>query len=235
MPLNYNFAFKNSKLRQWERPKPKNILASEKTLKERILYLYQLFFSNPEITFPPGLILIITFIVQMINIYPLNITRRLEKEHVEYQTVSQQLSKSQARLKSMRNYFDTIKVYYSQALPSYLFAYYLQNTIPRGSKITEYFVSENEFFIKASAYEIESLNQMVTLLLESPIINKNSLSINKIDIDGSNKKISMANIEISGNLLKLDLEKREFLYKESLAYGLSEKLSRFKILQQSIR
>ena len=45
----------------------------------------------------------------------------------------------------------------------------------------------------------------------------------------------MANIEISGNLLKLDLEKREFLYKESLAYGLSEKLSRFKILQQSIR
>ena len=170
----------------------------------------------------------------MINIYPLNITRRLEKEHVEYQTVSQQLSKSQARLKSMRNYFDTIKVYYSQALPSYLFAYYLQNTIPRGLKITEYFVSENEFFIKASAYEIESLNQMVTLLLESPIINKNSLSINKIDIDGSDK-IAMANIEISGNLLKLDLEKREFLYKESLAYGLSEKLSRFKILQQSIR
>ena len=105
MPLNYNFAFKNSKLRQWERPKPKNILASEKTLKERILYLYQLFFRNPEITFPPGFILIITFIVQMINIYPLNITRRLEKEHVEYQMVSQQLSKSQARLKSMRNYF----------------------------------------------------------------------------------------------------------------------------------
>ena len=234
MPLNYNFAFKNSKLRQWKRPKQNNILDSEKTLKERILYLYQLFFRNPEITFPPGFILIITFIVQMINIYPLNIIRRFEKEHIEYQMVSQQLSKSQARLKSMRNYFDTIKVYYSQALPSYLFAYYLQNTIPRGLKITEYFVSENEFFIKASAYEIESLNQMVTLLLESPIINKNSLSINKINIDGS-EKIAMANIEISGNLLKLDLEKREFLYKESLAYGLSEKLSRFKILQQSIR
>ena len=69
MPLNYNFAFKNSKLRQWERPKPKNILASEKTLKERILYLYQLFFSNPEITFPPGLILIITFVGEFVSGY----------------------------------------------------------------------------------------------------------------------------------------------------------------------
>tara|TARA_Y100001968_G_scaffold324131_1_gene362894 strand:+ start:666 stop:1370 length:705 start_codon:yes stop_codon:yes gene_type:complete len=234
MPLNYNFAFKNSKLKQWERPKPKNILASEKTFKERILYFYQIFVRNPEITFPPGLILIITFAFQMINIYPVSITKRLEDKHLEYQMISKKLSNSQSRIKSMRNYLDSIKVYYSQALPSYLFAYYLQSTIPKGVKIIEYFISENEFYIKASAYEIESLNQMVALLLESPIINKTSLSINKINIEESTKTANV-NIEIDGTLLKLNLEKREFLYDESLAYGLSKKLSRFKILEQSIR
>ena len=43
MPLNYNFAFKNSNLKRWVRPKAKNILASKRSNKEKIQYLYQIY------------------------------------------------------------------------------------------------------------------------------------------------------------------------------------------------
>jgi len=231
MPLNYNFAFKNSNLNKWERPLPKNIIGSKKTFKQSILSSYQIITKNPELFYPPGIVLIIAFVIQLITIYPMTKISRLENKHIEYQKLSKSLSNSQSKIKSMKRYLETIEEFYTQAMPSYLFAFYLQKSIPKGIQLNEYFVSSNEFNIDASAYEIESLNQMITLLINSPIINKDSISIKEIVRQDSMDTLSMR-LQVEGKILKLKPDKRKALYDESFASGLSQKLSRYNFLEQ---
>tara|TARA_B100000965_G_scaffold403731_1_gene432627 strand:- start:3356 stop:4060 length:705 start_codon:yes stop_codon:yes gene_type:complete len=234
MPLNYNFAFKNSKLKRWLRPKAKNILASKRTNKEKILYLYQTFKKNPDLFYPSSIILISVFIIQLITLYPKNIIRRLESKHIEYELISQKISNSESKIKSLKRYSESIKDFYNNSMNPYLFAFYLQKSLPSSVQLNEYFISKNEFDIQASAYEIKSLNEMVTLLINSPIINSKSTSIGKIsqeDIDG---KINFT-IDINGKMLKLNQQKRELLYEDASAYGLLKKLSRFKSFSKSLR
>ena len=234
MPLNYNFAFKNSKLKSWVRPKPKNILASKRTNKEKILYLYQVYKSNPELFYPSSLILLIVFLIQLINIYPKNIVRKLESKHIEYELISQKIFNSEATIKSMKKYSQSIKDFYNQSMSPYLFAFYLQKSLPIGVQLNDYFISENYFDIQASAYEIKSLNEMVTLLINSPVINRSDTSISMISQEEFNGNVNFT-INIKGKMLKLSQDKRELLYEDSSAYGLLKKLSRFKSFSESLR
>jgi len=237
MPLKYNFAFKNSKLKEWEKIVPSTLLSSDASYKTKIIYLYQIFIRNPKLFYPPGSILILTLIIHLVTLYPANIINRLESRHFEYTKVSQQISQIKSRFNKMKQHLVNIKPFYAQATPSYLFVFYLQNAVPQGVQLNEYFVNDNGFDITASAYGIEPLNQMVTLLRESPIVNKKSLSIKKIDRSsdsGSGKKSNVV-LEIEGNILKLNMDKRELLYEESLANGLLRKLLRYKTLNRFIR
>tara|TARA_Y100001968_G_scaffold36888_1_gene28299 strand:- start:4015 stop:4719 length:705 start_codon:yes stop_codon:yes gene_type:complete len=234
MPLNYNFAFKNSKLKRWVRPKPKNVLASKRTNKEKLLYLYQTFRKYPELFYPSGFIILFFFTIEIINLYPQSIVKKLESKHIEYELISQKIATSQSKIKSMKRYSDSIKDFYNQSMTPYLFAFYLQKSLPTSVRLNEYFISENEFDIQASAYEIKSLNEMVTLLINSPVINRESTSISKISQDDLNGKINFT-IEIKGKMLKLTQEKRQLLYEASSADGLLQKLSRFKSFSESLR
>ena len=234
MPLNYNFAFKNSELKRWVRPKIKNILASKKTNKEKILYLYQTFKKNPELFYPSSLVLIFVIAIQIVNIYPKNIVKKLESKHIEYELISQKIANSESKIKSLKRYSESIKAFYNNSMTPYLFAFYLQKSLPSPVQLNEYFISENEFVIQASAYEIKSLNEMVTLLINSPVINRQSTSISKISQEDLNGKINFT-IDIKGKILKLNQDKRELLYEEASAYGLLKKLSRFKSFSKSLR
>ena len=234
MPLNYNFAFKNSKLKRWVRPKPKNILTTKRTNKEKILYLYQTYKKNPDLFYPSSLVLAIVFLTQLINLYPRSIISKLENKHNEYELISRKIARSEAKIKSMKRFSESIKDFYNKSMTPYLFAFYLQKSLPSSVQVNEYFISENEFDIQASAYEIKSLNEMVTLLINSPVINRESISISKISQDSLNGKINFT-IAIKGKMLKLTQEKRELLYEESSASGLLQKLSRFKSFSKSLR
>ncbi len=234
MPLNYNFAFKNSNLKRWVRPKAKNILSSKRSNKEKIQYLYQIYKSNTELFYPSGFIITLIFAVQLISIYPKIIIRRLESKHIEYQLISQKIANSQSNLKSMKRYSDSIKDFYYQSFSPYLFAFYLQKSLPSGVQLNEYFVGKNDFDLQASAYQIKSLNEMVTLLINSPVINPENLSISNISQEDLNGKIKFI-IDIKGKMLKLTQAKRERLYEDSSAYGLLKKLSRFKAFSESLR
>ena len=231
MSLKYNFAFKNSKLKKWERPAQKNIIGSQKSFKETIISSYKLITKNPELSYPPATIIILAFVTQFLTIYPMNKVNSLESKHIEYEVLSKSLSNAENKIKSMKRYLDTTEAFYKKALPSYLFAFYLQKSIPKGIQLNEYFVSDSEFNINASAFEIESLNEMITLLINSPIINSNSLSIKEIVKENSLENPKMF-IEIEGKILKLNEKKRKILYNDSLANGLSKKLSRFIFLEQ---
>ena len=234
MSLNYNFAFKNSNLKRWVRPKAKNILVSKRSNKEKIQYLYQIYKSNPKLFYPSGFTLILIFLTQLITIYPKRIIMRLESQHMEYELVSQKIVNSQSNLKSMKRYSDSIKDFYYQSFSPYLFAFYLQKSMPSGVQLNDYYVGKNDFSLKASAYQIKSLNEMVTLLINSPLINAENLSISNISQDDVNGKIKFI-IDIKGIMLKLTQEKRESLYEDSSAHGLLKKLSRFKAFSESLR
>ena len=236
MRLNYNFAFKNSKLRRWERPSPPNILFSDVSTKKKLKYIQDQFFENAELTYPPSLILILSLFLQLLNIYPTAILKKLENSHNEYFSIEMKLSDLQSAKMNFKKDLKEIDEYFSKPTLSYLFAFYLQNSVPEGVKLNSYNISDNGFDINASSYTIDSLNQFLTLVVESPIIKKNSVTVKKLSRETENQSLKNSskinfNLEIYGEILKLDIKKRDDLYKESQANGLQKKLERFKNLK----
>jgi hypothetical protein len=236
MRINYNFAFKNSKLREWHRPAPPNLLISDVSLQKKIQYLIDQLKNNSELIYPPAFVLAISLGIQILNIYPTLIIKSLESQHNEYSNISRKLADLKSQKLRIKKNVDSIDQYFSQATLSYLFAFYLQNSVPEGVQLNSYSFNDNSFDIYASAYTIDSFNELLTLIIESPIINKDSVTLNQLSSKDSSQNINSKSetnfdIEIFGQVLKIDNKKRENLYKESEADGLLQKLNRFNNLK----
>ena len=69
---------------------------------------------------------------------------------------------------------------------------------------------------------MDSLNEFITLIIESPVVQKQTVTINQINrldsnpIKGENTS-SKFDLEIYGLIQKIDIKKRENLYLESNA------------------
>ena len=240
MRLNYNFAFKNSRLRQWERPSPPNLLITDASLPKKIIYLYNEFNRNSGLFYPPSLILLIGFCTQIVNIFPNKIINDLEMKHQQYAQISNKISNINSAKTRFNNNIKNIDKYFSQATTTYLFTFYLQNSVPNGVQINSFSFSDNGFDIEASAFSIDSLNEFITLIRESPIVEKTSVEI--LNLNRNNSQTSSKNnivlnfdIELYGKISKVDIKKRENLYKESNANGLLKKLTRFNSLKILLR
>ena len=98
--------------------------------------------------------------------------------------------------------------------------------MPTNIKLKRYKLNKNFFFLEAESFTLKSINEMITLLIESPIIDEKSVSIKRIKREG--EKDSTFSVEITGKILKTNINSKEYLYNESSAFGLLEKLLRFK-------
>jgi len=240
MRIKYNFAFKDSKLSPWQRPAPPNILVTDASLQKKIIFLYQEFHRNAEIFYPSSLILILSFGINILNIFP-NITiKKLEADHNQYSLISTKLADLNSSKQKYRKNLKELDEYFSKPTTSYLFAFYLQNSVPKGVKINSYSFSDNGFDINVSAFNLDSLNEFITLISESPILQKSTLTISQINrVDTNSKKGDNINskfdLEIYGLTEKIDIKKRENLYLESNAKGLLRKLKRFNYLRSILR
>ena len=240
MRIKYNFAFKDSKLSPWQRPAPPNILVSDASLKKKIIFLYQEFHKNAEIYYPSTLIIILSFGIYIFNIFPNSTIKKLEADHNQYLLISTKLSNLDSSKKSYVKKLKNFEEYFTQPTSSYLFAFYLQNSVPNGVKINNYSFSDNGFDINVSAYNLDSLNEFITLIIESPIVKKKTVTISQINrlnsnsIKGENIN-STFDLEIYGLTEKIDIKKRENLYLESNANGLLRKLQRFNYLKSLLR
>tara|TARA_B000000609_G_C24147230_1_gene334990 strand:- start:68 stop:793 length:726 start_codon:yes stop_codon:yes gene_type:complete len=237
MRINYNFAFKNSNLKRWIRPAPPNLLATDASLKKKILYLKDQFIGNPEIFYPPSFILLFALLLQLINIYPSKVSEALKSEHDQYSAISNKLANLNASKQRFKKNINNLDSYFTEATTSYLFAYYLQNSVPEGVKLLNYSFSDNGFEINANSYTLDSLNQFLTLIIESPVVKKNTVMINQLNrkqISKSNDKSIDFEFDLSvyGEVKKLNLRDRENFYKESDANGLLSKFLRFKNLNK---
>ena len=240
MRIRYNFAFKNSKLSPWQRPAPPNILVSNASLNKKIIFLYKEFHKNSEIFYPSSLIIIISFGIYFFNIFPNLTIKKLEDDHNQFSLISNKLSDMNSTKQRYRKNLKNIEEYFTQPTSSYLFAFYLQNSVPKGVKINNYSFSDNGFDINVSAFNLDSLNEFITLISESPILQKSTITISQINrVDTNSKKGDNINskfdLEIYGLTEKINIKKRENLYLESNAKGLLRKLKRFNYLRSILR
>ena len=240
MRIRYNFAFKDSKLSPWQRPAPPNILVSNASLNQKIIFLYKEFHKNSEIFYPSSLIIIISFGIYFFNIFPNLTIKKLEDDHNQFSLISNKLSDMNSTKQRYRKNLKNIEEYFTQPTSSYLFAFYLQNSVPKGVKINNYSFSDNGFDINVSAFNLDSLNEFITLISESPILQKSTITISQINrVDTNSKKGDNINskfdLEIYGLTEKINIKKRENLYLESNAKGLLRKLKRFNYLRSILR
>ena len=240
MRIKYNFAFKNSKLSPWQRPAPPNLLVTDASIGKKLVFIYREFNKNAEIFYPSSLILILSFGIYLINIFPNLTIKKLESDHKQYSIVSGKLLDIDSSKKKFKKNLNNFEEYFSNTTTSYLFAFYLQNSVPEGVKINSYSFSDNGFDINLSSYSLDSINQFITLIIESPVIKKSSVTVNQLNRLESNsrrdEKIStIYDLEIYGQTAKIDLKKRENLYQESRANGLIRKLKRFNDLKSLLR
>ena len=239
MRINYNFAFKNSKLTPWERPAPPNLLISDASLKKKINYIIDQTKLNNEVIYPSLFILLSSLGIQFLTFFPNRNIKILESDHIQYQVVSQKLSNLESSKTRFRKNIKNIDKYFTQATTSYLFAFYLQNSVPKGVQLISYTFSDNGFDIIATAFNLDALNEFITLIVESPLILKDSVSIDQVNRKdspktGNSDPIPDFEMEIYGAIKKLDVAKRKDLYIESKANGLLQKLKRFNNLKLKV-
>ena len=240
MRVRYNFAFKDSKLSPWQRPAPPNILVSDASFKKKIIFLYHEFHNNSDLFYPSSLILILSAGIYLLNILPNLTIKKLEADHNQYLLISSKLSDINLSKQRYRKNLKNLEEYFTKPTSSYLFAFYLQNSVPKGVKINSYSFSDNGFDINVSAYNLDSLNEFITLIIESPIVQKKTITVAQINRINSNankedKINTKFDLEIYGLTEKIDIKKRENLYLESNASGLLRKLNRFNYLKFLLR
>ena len=240
MRINYNFAFKNSKLSPWQRPAPPNLLLSDASLDKKIIFLYQEFHRNSEVFYPSSLILILSLGIYIFNIIPSGTIKKLQSDHNQYLVISSKLSDLDTAKQQFRKRINNFDEYFSKSTTTYLFAFYLQNSIPEGVRLNSYSFSDNGFDISVSSFNLDLLNEFITLIIESPVIKKSTVTVNQINrLDYKSregKKInSTFDLEIYGEIEKINIEQRENLYKESNANGLLKKLKRFNYIKLILR
>ena len=239
MRLNYNFAFKNSKLTPWERPAPPNLLISDASIDKKLKFVLKHFKSNKELYYPSTFVLASALIIQFINLYPKNIVNKFESDHNKYQNIEIKLRNINLAKQRFNKRISDIEEFFFDSTTSYLFSYFLQNLVPKGVQVNSYSFSDNGFDINVSAFNIDSLDEFITLLIESPVIIRDSVRINQLtrqESVNSNNSIKSPDLELEiyGQVKKINNKKREELYLESKADGLFKKLKRFNNLKQKL-
>jgi len=239
MFLKYNFAFTNSKLKEWFKPAPPNLLFSDVSFNKKIRYLTKALQNNRILFYPSSAVILFSILLQLINIYPKQIIKSLEDDHKEFTSINSKISNLNSSKSRFRNNLNNIQDYFYKPTYSYLFAFYLQNAIPKGVKLNSYSFNDNGFDIDASSYNVESLNELITLIIESPVVKRDTVNIENLSRElsqsANSKDKPNFNLKLYGNIMKIDISQREVLYVESNAFGLLKKLQRFDELKNLLK
>ena len=239
MLLKYNFAFTNSKLKEWFKPAPPNLLLSDVSFNKKIIYLIKVIQNNRILFYPSSVVILFSMLLQLINIYPKQIIKSLEDDHKEFTSINSKISNLNSSKSRFRNNINNIQDYFYKPTYSYLFAFYLQNAIPKGVKLNSFSFNDNGFDIDASSYNVESLNELITLIIESPVVKRDTVNIENLSRDLNQSTNSKGkpnfNLKLYGNIMNIDISQREVLYVESNAFGLLKKLQRFNKLKNLLK
>ena len=247
----YNFAKNYENIKSWEYKK--NIILSspsdnylEKFIK--IIKSYPnlvLIIKTKKIVYMPTLFVFVGFVIlEAISIVPIINIKRLEKNHYEFEEKVNALNEINMDREEKFNILKDHSSLLSNPAQSYLFAFYLQKSMPKNVQLLDYLVDNSGFKLNAVSNDFVSANKFISLLRENKLIDKESIKINRIINQAKNNQNSLIEqtvpidsiaLEISGKIIQLPLIERIRSSRESKDYGNLKKLESYFNLIELIR
>ena len=108
MPLKYNFAFHYKDLQRWE-PRSNKDRKKTTSIEEKIRLLKKYIKDNPLLFYPQFGTIFLIIIIQILNLYPSFIVRRLKPKHEEYIFVEQRIKKIKTDIKKFKKELNDLK------------------------------------------------------------------------------------------------------------------------------
>ena len=204
------------------------------------------YLKSKKILYVPSLaVLAGVSIIEMISLISIINIKRLEAIHYEYEDKVNSLNDiNRGRESNFKNLIQHTSLM-SNPSPSYLFAFFLQETMPKNVQLVDYTVDNTGFKLSAISNDMNSTKKFISLLIENKIIDRNSLKINRLvsqssnmEQDGIRENISSNEsivLEVSGKLNQLSLRDRMQFHKESQNLGIYKKLSTYSKLLELLR
>ena len=248
----YNFSNNYENVDSWSIEKDVISDSSELSFGDK---LFNLFSSYPNLLnslktkkvlyFPPLVILAGVGIIEFISLFSIINIKRLESKHYEYEEKVNSLNDIN---KSREDYFQKLSKHtslMSNPSPAYLFAFLMQETMPKSVQLVDYTVDNTGFKLSAISSDMNSTKKFISLLVENKIIDNKTLKINRLvnqssnseqgSFDENNSNNESIVLEVSGNIHQLSLEERLILHKESQDLGTHKKLSIYSKLLELLR
>ena len=247
---NYNFAENYENLNQWEFSNDIAVDKSRITTKEKFIELFtnldilNIFKENKILFLPTLFVLGGTLIVEIFSIIPIINIKRLETTHYQYED---QVNLLNSINKEREEKFGILKDHtslLSNPAPTYLFAFYLLEAMPKDVQIVDYTVDNVGFKLNVISNDSISAKKLITLLIENKLINKENIRINRLvsqsnqaetEIIGENVPSESIVLEISGKLNLLSLEDRIKSQRTSGNLGFYKKLELYQSLLKLLK
>ena len=248
----YNFSNNYENVDSWSIEKDVISYSSELSYGDK---LFNLFSSYPNLLnslktkkvlyIPPLVILAGVGIIEFISLFSIINIKRLESKHYEYEEKVNSLNDIN---KSREDYFQKLSKHtslMSNPSPAYLFAFLMQETMPKSVQLVDYTVDNTGFKLSAISSDMNSTKKFISLLIENKIIDNKTLKINRLVNQSSNREqgglddTSSNNesivLEISGKLYQFSLNDRLILHRDSQDLGTYKKLSTYSKLLEFLR
>jgi len=247
----YNFTNNYENIKSWEFKPDLNTNFANSNSKEQFINFLKSYpslvelFKTQKILFIPSLVILTgVAILEIYSLVPIINIKRLEKTHFIYEDSVNQLNSINKDREEKFNILKKHSSLLSNPSPAYLFAYYLQSSMPKNLQLTDYLVDNGGFRLNAISDNPDTIRKFISLLLENKIIDKETIKIERIINQGiSNESFTLQqeipkesiSIEINGKLNFLPLEERIKSHKSSEDFGNFRKLSDYLNLINLIR
>ena len=207
----FNFLDNYSKINRWDINKEvnesTNKLIGIDNISKNIKQLFKIILKQRILLYPTGSVIILTLLVWIFTVPSLLTVLRLKNNHLKYQADINELRMSKIFIEENIDNIISLSTIYRSQSPAYLFANFLQGSIPNDVKISNYLLNKTGFRIEFITLHIENANKLIKLLSSTPIIDKNSISIDYIrEVASANGKKVI--LELNGKLKNLSLNER---------------------------
>ena len=248
----YNFSNNYENLNSWTFEKDVITESAQSSSQDQLLNFLKSYpnllnsLKSKKILYIPSLFVLAGVgIVEIVSLIPIINIKRLEATHYEYEDKVNSLNDiNKYREEKFQDLIEHTSLM-SNPSPSYLFAFFLQETMPKNVQLVDYTVDNVGFKLNAISNDIVSTKKFISLLIENKIIDNKTLKIERLvsqssNNDQENMELYVSNnetivLEITGKLYQLPLKDRIKFHNESKNYGVFNKLTTYKKLLELLR
>ncbi len=232
--IKYNFRDNYQGLNEWNYTRQKAVVQIQSSEDGILVKYYKIsknFINNNKIFyFPPITAASILLLINILSIVPsLNISR-LESDHYEFEEKEAALTVSREKVVTNVSTLMKHSKIITDGADAFLFAYFLQLSVPENMQLTEYTVDNVGFKIIASAEDMDSINSLIQIMLKWPIVKPETLKVRRIITQQQSGQFSNSTIntpsilEITGKINIVDLSQKLEYYKKTYNYGFVKKI-----------